>query len=281
MSWIESHQGLSTHPKLFRLASLTGYDTDKCIAKLHRLWWWALDYAEDGDLSTFSDEEIGLGIQINDAQEAKRFFSALRKSAWIDVQKIAHDKTIHRLHDWLDYAGRYLYSKYHSYNPKKYKEILNKYKGQTKGKPKGNPKGRVDNNFTYPKVSQPIPNLTLPNQIKEKERPAPPPPVDNSVIEEISRLSEILYQQKIFPKVPVWVKTQIKKNKNPNAILHCLQACLTYKPLEPWPYLENIMKIEDGNYNAQDFDKKAAQDKTNFLGLADDLKKLQGEKHAP
>jgi len=145
MSWIESHQSLTNHPKLLKLSSLTGYDLDKCIAKLHRLWWWALDYAEDGDLRRFTPEEIGLGIQISDANDAKRFYAGLIGSDFID------EKTLY-IHDWLDYAGRYLKSKYHTNNPAKYEKILKKHSGKPKGKPVGKTKGELP---TY---------LKLPNQ---------------------------------------------------------------------------------------------------------------------
>ncbi len=143
MSWIESHQSLINHPKLLKLSSLTGYDLDKCIAKLHRLWWWALDYAEDGDLRRFTSEEIGLGIQISDANDAKRFYAGLIGSDFID------EKTLY-IHDWLDYAGRYLKSKYHTNNPAKYEKILKKHSGKPKGKPVGKLKGELPTNLNLP-----------------------------------------------------------------------------------------------------------------------------------
>jgi hypothetical protein len=133
MAWIESHQSLATHPKLFKFASLTGYDMDRCIGKLHRLWWWALDYAEDGDLSKFQPETIASGMAIFDMNESKKVVNALVESGFID-QKTSF------IHDWLDYAGKYLNSKYHTSNPAKYKRILKKHRGRPKGEPKGSPK---------------------------------------------------------------------------------------------------------------------------------------------
>lgn len=131
MSWIESHQELSTHPKLFRLSALSGYDQDICIAKLHRLWWFALSYAEDGDLSRFSNAEIGYGVGISDKTRAEQFVSSLKEARWIDADTCF-------VHDWLDYAGLYLIKKYSSGYPQKLKEIWSKHgyvygKGQGKG----------------------------------------------------------------------------------------------------------------------------------------------------
>lgn len=159
MAWIESHQSLANHPKIFKLSSLTGYETDKCLAKMHRLWWWALTYAEDGDLKRFDFKEIGLGVGIEDAGEAKKFVQAIIDSGFIDKNEM-------KIHDWLDYAGRYLHSKYHSSNPLKWKRILKKYAGK--------PKGRLKATFRTDIPNQPNqPNLPTDTRRTVKDPPAP------------------------------------------------------------------------------------------------------------
>lgn len=162
LSWIESHQSIATHPKLYRLSILSGYDPDTCIAKLHRLWWWALQYAEDGDLNGYSDEEIGYGLAINKPDESKKFVASLRAAEWIDAKN-------NYIHDWFDYAQKYLYSKYHTWNPKKYQDIERKWKGKPEGKPKGKTKGQEKIYSDKPLVSQPNqPNIhNLPNLTKD------------------------------------------------------------------------------------------------------------------
>jgi hypothetical protein len=50
LAWIESHQTLEKHPKTLDLMNATGWDLDTCLGKLHRFWYWCVDYAEDGDL---------------------------------------------------------------------------------------------------------------------------------------------------------------------------------------------------------------------------------------
>ena len=58
MSWIESHQELAQHPKTRRLARMLGVSVPTVIGHLHMLWWWALDYADDGNLDRYSIEDL-------------------------------------------------------------------------------------------------------------------------------------------------------------------------------------------------------------------------------
>ena len=48
MAWIESHQALREHPKVYRLMDLLGISKLDVIGHLHLLWWWCVDYAPDG-----------------------------------------------------------------------------------------------------------------------------------------------------------------------------------------------------------------------------------------
>ncbi len=58
MAWIESHQTLGRHPKALKLSRLLGVSLPEVIGHLHLLWWWALDHAQDGDLSGLEPEDI-------------------------------------------------------------------------------------------------------------------------------------------------------------------------------------------------------------------------------
>ena len=51
MAWIESHQELRHHYKTKRLARELKVTVAAAIGHLHCLWWWAIDFAPDGDLS--------------------------------------------------------------------------------------------------------------------------------------------------------------------------------------------------------------------------------------
>lgn len=122
MPWIESHQKLERHPKLSDLCNQTGWSVSETIGKLHQLWWWALDYAEDGDLSRYNPHQflghIKGGLKDNLTEE--NLYLILQNTNFIEKSGL--------IHDWLDYAGRYLHAKYHSSNPKKWKEIRKKHR---------------------------------------------------------------------------------------------------------------------------------------------------------
>ncbi|MEN6475226.1 MAG: hypothetical protein ABFD81_14520 [Syntrophaceae bacterium] len=58
-----------------------------------------------------------------------------------------------------------------------------------------------------------------------------------------------------FPKAKGWIEEQRKSHKNPAAILHCLNRCKHRKRGQhdnPWWYCNQIMKVENGNYNERD-----------------------------
>ncbi|TDA68003.1 MAG: HNH endonuclease [Clostridia bacterium] len=99
MAWIESHQTLGQHPKTRRLARCLGISLPAAVGHLHYLWWWALDYARDGDLSKFEPEDIaGAALWEGDATA---FIEALVKTGFVD-----RDEEGLAIHDWGDYAGR-------------------------------------------------------------------------------------------------------------------------------------------------------------------------------
>lgn len=98
MAWIESHQELASHPKTRRLASSLGVSVPTAIGHLHLLWWWALDYALEGELAGLEPDEIAYGAQWDG--DAEQFMAALTRCGFID-----EDLTIH---DWWQYAGRYV-----------------------------------------------------------------------------------------------------------------------------------------------------------------------------
>jgi hypothetical protein len=87
------------------------------MGHLHSLWHAALEQQEDGDLSSWSDEFIA---QMADYPgDAPQFVRLLQKHNWLEGKV---------LHDWLDYAGKYLTAKYRTANPKKLRQILSKHK---------------------------------------------------------------------------------------------------------------------------------------------------------
>lgn len=96
MAWIESHQELARHPKAKRFSRLLGVPLPAAIGHLHFFWWWAMDYAQDGDISKYDSADIA------DACGWDRDPDVL-KSALFDSGFVDED---HFIHDWFDYAGR-------------------------------------------------------------------------------------------------------------------------------------------------------------------------------
>ncbi len=117
MAWIESHTVLLRHRKLLELAKELRLKPVYVLGHLHALWHAALEQQEDGDLSSWSDDLIA---EVSCYQgDASQYVSLLRLHKWLDGNLI---------HDWLDYAGKYLSAKYRSSNPGKLKKILAKHK---------------------------------------------------------------------------------------------------------------------------------------------------------
>lgn len=57
--WVPIAQNIWWNPKVKQAAAdLTGGDVEKLVGHLARLWAWALDQAEDGDLSHISDRDL-------------------------------------------------------------------------------------------------------------------------------------------------------------------------------------------------------------------------------
>lgn len=96
MAWIESHQSLGNHPKTKKAARLLGVSKVQVVGHLTYLWWWALDYAQDGNLSRFDDPEIADGAQWEG--DAGEFVAAIKDAGFINAQGA--------LNDWDDYAGK-------------------------------------------------------------------------------------------------------------------------------------------------------------------------------
>ncbi|MDQ3541695.1 MAG: hypothetical protein M3440_13525 [Chloroflexota bacterium] len=102
MAWIESHQSLRDHPKTRKLSRILGVSLPATIGHLQCMWWWALDYAEDGNLSRFDWDDIEMGAEWDGLPDA--FVDGLIRVGFLDfTDPDGNDLTIH---DWDDYAGK-------------------------------------------------------------------------------------------------------------------------------------------------------------------------------
>jgi hypothetical protein len=99
--WIESHQALREHPKTKRLARRLGVGRAQAIGHMLCLWWWAMDYALDGDLSTMDAEEIAVGAEWEG--DAKAFVAAATAAGFLDKTDAGL-----AIHNWVYYTGRLL-----------------------------------------------------------------------------------------------------------------------------------------------------------------------------
>lgn len=129
MAWIESHTVLVRHRKVVDFAIILGIKPVAAIGHLHALWHSVLEQAEDGDLSQWSDKFIAAAASWDG--DSEYFCKALRGCLWLDPGNLVHD--------WLDYAGRYLETKYKSSHPEFLRQIKEKHKvaaSQPKAVPK-------------------------------------------------------------------------------------------------------------------------------------------------
>jgi hypothetical protein len=121
MAWLESHQELGKHPKTKKFARTLGISKPAAVGHLMYLWWWALDYAQDGDLSKYDNDDIADAAEWED--DSDDFVNALVKSGFVDDLE-----GVLAIHDWNDYAGKLMERRQaqKEYNDLKYKEHANK-----------------------------------------------------------------------------------------------------------------------------------------------------------
>jgi hypothetical protein len=77
------------------------------------------------------------------------------------------------------------------------------------------------------------------------------------LLKSIDQLSKHLKDENIFPDVYAFRGLCLKHKANLRAVAHTLTRCIAAKPQEPWGYCVAIMKKEDGNFNARDYEKTA------------------------
>jgi hypothetical protein len=106
MAWLEAHQTLQGHPKTRKAARVLGIGRPQLIGHLFCLWWWALDYAQAGDLTNFSADELAIAAEWDG--EPAEFLAALIECRYGDSAGFLEQTADGRLliHDWDTYAGK-------------------------------------------------------------------------------------------------------------------------------------------------------------------------------
>lgn len=165
MAWIESHQELGRHPKTRALARILGVSRVTAVGHLQFLWWWALDYAQDGDLSRYSAEDIADGCDWEG--NAAELIDGLEQAGFID-----RDGDGMRLHDWNDYAGRLIEKR--EANAQRTRQWRERTTQRTHTERITNAHATHNERATYdatvPNRTQP--DLTVPNQTKPENADA-------------------------------------------------------------------------------------------------------------
>lgn len=98
MAWIKSDQSLANHPKLILLARELGISKVQALGHLHLLWYWVLEYADDGELKYLDL----LPDACEWTEDPNDFLNALIKYEFIDKTGNKY-----HIHDWLDYSGAF------------------------------------------------------------------------------------------------------------------------------------------------------------------------------
>lgn len=154
MPWIESHTVLLRHRKLLQLSAALSLDPVTTMGHLHALWHTVLEQQEDGDLTEWPDELIARAAAYKG--DPSLFVRELQSKKWLDGKIV---------HDWMDYAGRYLTNKYRTSNPRRLNAILRLH--QVRRKSVSSP------SKVRPKSDKiTVPDLTLPNQENQEQEHA-------------------------------------------------------------------------------------------------------------
>jgi hypothetical protein len=97
-NWIPSCQSLRSHSKRKRLSRQLDIGLHETVGLLICLWWWAIDEAEDGDLTRFSDQDIADGADWDG--DADKLVAALVDAGFMTETRV--------LVNWWKYVGKLL-----------------------------------------------------------------------------------------------------------------------------------------------------------------------------
>ncbi len=100
MAWLEVHQGLREHRKLYACADDLAVEPVTMLGMLVSLWLWALDNVQDGNLAGISNRSVARAARWPE-KKADKLMAALIANRWID-----QDGESLSIHDWAEYTGR-------------------------------------------------------------------------------------------------------------------------------------------------------------------------------
>lgn len=101
MAWLQVHQTLKDHRKLFDAADELEIQPVHMMGLLISFWMWALDNAPTGDLDGITPRMIARAAQWDGP--AEKLSTALIRAGWLDEDGDSGKLTIH---DWYEYTGK-------------------------------------------------------------------------------------------------------------------------------------------------------------------------------
>jgi hypothetical protein len=157
MAWIESHQELGSHPKTVKLARVLNIPKAQAVGHLHYLWWWATDYAQDGDLERFDALDIAIGSEWEG--DPRVWLDALERVGFIDGDYDENGDVYERkIHDWHVYAGKLIERR------EKNAERMREARADTKVQRADKGNERAAHVQSTQRARATLPNRTEPNQ---------------------------------------------------------------------------------------------------------------------
>ena len=171
MAWLEVHQELIQHPKIKRLARMLNISKFEAAGRLFAFWCWALDYADNGNLSRFDAEDIADAMEWEG--DAQKLVDAMidcgpgDSCGFIDRR----DDALF-VHDWDDYMGRLLSMR------EKNRERKARQRDRQNALRDGHAPVTRDSTVTSQSCHEPVtglpnqtkPNLTVPDQTEPKDK---------------------------------------------------------------------------------------------------------------
>ncbi len=162
MAWIEFHPTeLKRKKKFCDLRLDLGWSVNSTLGFLGNLWTTTMELAESGEITDWTDAYLREVCDASDTQV--EIMELLLRHNFLE--KTPENRVL--VHDWLDYAGRYLTNKYASSNVQKLKQIWLLH-GQVYGKPNAS-RTQVQRNR----------KATLPNLPNQPNQPYPTKPKRN------------------------------------------------------------------------------------------------------
>ena len=101
MAWIEVHQSLPGHRKTLETAAMLHVKPREVVGLIVDLWLWSVDQAPEGDVTHISDSVLAMAAGWEG--DATEFAGALTTAGFIE-----RDENGRRIHDWYEYAGKWI-----------------------------------------------------------------------------------------------------------------------------------------------------------------------------